>query len=299
MNTLFCFGFGYVAAYLTHALQTQNPNWRVKGTTQSSTKKEHLKSLGIEAFKFHQFKPIIDPVYCLGDVTHLLISIPPGDLGDLVLGHHEKDILNEMPNLKWVGYLSSTSVYGDKKGAWVDETAEKEPTSKRGSRRAKAEEQWLMLKRKNDLPVHVFRLSGIYGPGRSAIESIRAGTARRIDKPGHAFSRIHVDDIIQTLMTSMQNSQPGAIYNLSDDEPSPSHEVIAYACQLLGKEIPPLIPFEEANVVPMVNSFYKDNKRIINDKIKEELGVKLSYPNFKLGLQACLEDEPLELAKTF
>lgn len=196
-----------------------------------------------------------------------------------------------LKNLQWVGYLSTTGAYGDRGGAWVDENSEVRPSTKRGSRRAKAEEQWLSLQRSYGLPVHVFRLAGIYGPGRSALDSVRAGVARRIDKPGHAFNRIHVEDIVQVLMASIENPHAGSVYNVSDDESAPSHEVIAYACALLGLTVPPLIPYEKADLAPITRSFYSDNKRLRNNKIKDELGVHLKYPDFRCGLEACLEAE--------
>ena len=165
------------------------------------------------------------------------------------------------------------------------------PISKPGSRRELAEHQWLSLKEKYNLPVHIFRLAGIYGPGRSALDSVRAGISRRIDKPGHKFNRIHVDDIVQILLASMAQPNAGSIYNLADDRPAPSHEVIAYACSLLGLPIPPVIPFEQADLAPIALSFYKDNKHVLNNKIKQELGIALKYPDYQSGLRGCLEAE--------
>ena len=144
---------------------------------------------------------------------------------------------------------------------------------------------------KHALPVHIFRLAGIYGPGRSALDSVRAGVARRIEKKGHAFSRIHIDDIVNVLMASIAKPNPGAIYNMADDNAAPSHEVIAYACELLGLVPPPLIAFEDADMVPMARSFYADNKRVRNDRIKNELGVQLKYSDYRAGLIGCLEFE--------
>ena len=149
----------------------------------------------------------------------------------------------------------------------------------------------MSLYKSSGLPVHIFRLAGIYGPGRSALDSARAGISRRIHKPGHAFSRIHVDDIVQVLMASMANPAPGAVYNVADDNPAPSCEVIEYACHLLGIAAPPLVPFEEADLAPINQSFYRENKRIRNDRLKNELGVNLFYPDFRAGLDACMESE--------
>lgn len=286
---LFCFGYGYSCDYLGHALM-QEGGWRVSGTTRDSDKKKELRARGVNAHLFDFDVPLPDPLYMMRDVTHLLISTPPSDEGDPTFNIHAHDIA-QLPNLRWVGYLSTTGSYGDRGGNWVDESSEARPTTKRGSRRLKAEEQWLSLFHAQNLPVHIFRLAGIYGPGRSALDSIRSGVARRIDKPGHAFSRIHVEDIVQILRASMENVHPGEIYNVCDDMPAPSHEVIDYACKLLGIESPPLLPYDKADLAPITQSFYKDNKRVRNDKIKRDLGVELRYKNYKQGLEGCLETE--------
>lgn len=286
---LFCFGYGYTCDYLGHEL-SQFEGVEISGTTRDLEKREALIGRGVEAHIFDYHMPLADPLYVLDGVTHLLISTPPGDDGDPTYLAHARDLL-KIPTLEWVGYLSTTGVYGDQDGGWVDETSELRPSSQRGSRRVKAEEQWRSLLNGSGLPVHFFRLSGIYGPGRSALDTIRAGAARRIDKPGHAFSRIHVEDIVQVLLASMARPNPGAVYNVSDDESAPSHEVIAHACKLLGRPVPPLIPFDQADMSPIVRSFYKDNKRVCNQKIKDDLGVELKYKNFRDGLKACLDAE--------
>lgn len=291
---LFCFGYGYTCDYLGHALM-QNEGWRVAGTTRDNEKRQALRARGVEAHIFDKGCPLADPLYILQDTTHLLISTPPDDEGDPTYNMYAEDIA-KLSNLQWVGYLSTTGVYGDRDGKWVDETSSVQPTSQRGTRRAKAEDQWLSLGAGENLPVHIFRLSGIYGPGRSALDSVRAGVARRIDKPGHAFGRIHVEDIVQVLLASMQNPAPGEIYNVTDDEPSPSHEVISYACDLLQQPEPPLLNFEEADLAPIARSFYNDNKRVSNNKIKNQLGVDLKYKNYKDGLRGCLEAEEYALS---
>lgn len=288
---LFCFGYGYSCDYLGYALQ-QAGGWQIAGTTRDPQKKALMKERGIKGYLFDYEKPLNDPALFLKDVTHLLISTPPDDEGDPVFLMHGEDIARQS-SIRWIGYLSSTGVYGDRGGAWVDENTEIQPGTKRGSRRALAEAQWLSLLHDHGCPVHVFRLAGIYGPGRSALDSVRAGVARRIDKPGHAFSRIHVDDIVQILMASMAMPSPGAVYNCGDDCAAPSHEVIKYACELLGITPPPLIPYSEADMAPIARSFYSDNKRIRNDKIKQELGITLRYPDYRAGLMGCLEAEQL------
>jgi nucleoside-diphosphate-sugar epimerase len=287
--SLFCFGYGYSCDHLATAL-SQQQEWRIAGTTRDADKKAQMQENGIRAFLFDYRKPLNDPQLFLKGVTHLLISTPPDDDGDPTYLMHADDIL-AIPTLKWIGYLSSTGVYGDRAGGWVDEQSEIRPGTKRGSRRARAEEQWMTLFFKHALPVHIFRLAGIYGPGRSALDSVRAGVARRIEKKGHAFSRIHIDDIVNVLLASIAKPNPGAIYNLADDNAAPSHEVIAYACELLGLKPPPLIAYEDADMVPMARSFYADNKRVRNNRIKDELGVVLKYPDYRAGLQGCLDYE--------
>ncbi|MEM7618524.1 MAG: SDR family oxidoreductase [Pseudomonadota bacterium] len=286
---LFCFGYGYTCDYLGHELQNTG-GWSIAGTTRDSEKKEKLTARNIDAHIFNYAHPLADPLHILEGTTHLLISTPPGDEGDPSFNIHAKDI-SKISTLEWIGYLSTTGVYGNRDGGWVSEDDELIPTSQRGSRRVNAEEQWLSLSASLNIPVQVFRLAGIYGPGRSALDSIRAGVARRIEKPGHAFSRIHVEDIVQVLMASIAKPHTNAAYNVCDDHPAPSHEVIEYACELLKRPAPPLIAFEEADLAPITRSFYADNKRVRNDKIKNELGVDLKYKTYKEGLEACLSAE--------
>ncbi len=286
---LFCFGYGYTCDYLAHELMQQG-GWSVSGTTRDLEKRAFLRSKGINAHLFDYEHPLGDPYFILDGVTHLLISTPPDDRGDPTFAMHAADIAR-IPTLEWVGYLSTIGVYGDRAGGTVDENSEIRPNSKRGSRRVRAEEEWYSLLMNYGLPLHVFRLAGIYGPGRSALDSVRAGVARRINKPGQVFNRIHVEDIVQVLMASMAKPNPGAAYNLADDDPVPSWEVITYACELLGVTPPPIIPYSEADMAPIVRSFYSDNKRVSNRRIKEELGVTLKYPDFRKGIDACLEAE--------
>jgi nucleoside-diphosphate-sugar epimerase len=193
-----------------------------------------------------------------------------------------------MPSLAWVGYLSTTGVYGDRDGGWVDETSELRPSGARGRRRVAAETAWLDLWRDRGVPVHIFRLAGIYGPGRSPFDALRAGTAKRIVKPGQVFSRIHVDDLASVLLSSIARPRPGAVYNVCDDEPASPADVVAHAAQLLGAPPPPLVSFDEAALSPMARSFYADNKRVSNALIKTELGVRLRYPDYRAGLAAIL-----------
>lgn len=286
---LFCFGYGYSSDYLGHALEARG-DWALAGTTRDPAKRDALKKRGISAYIFDYEHPLDDPLFFLQGATHVLISTPPSDEGDPAFLMHAQDIL-KIPSIEWVGYLSTNAVYGDRGGAEVDETADLRPSTKRGSRRLMAEQQWLGLLEAHGLPVHIFRLAGIYGPGRSALDSVRAGMARRIHKPGHAFGRIHVEDIAGALMASMDKPNPGRIYNLCDDEPAPSHLVIEYACQLLGRAPPPLVEFDEANLAPVTLSFYMDNRRVQNTRLKEELGYTFKYPNYREGLKGCLDAE--------
>jgi nucleoside-diphosphate-sugar epimerase len=282
---LFCFGLGYSALGLARRLRARG--WSVAGTTRGQDKADHLAAEGFEVSLFDRGRALDDPAMALAGATHLLSSVPPDETGDPVVDQHRHDIA-AVETLAWLGYLSTTGVYGDRGGGWVDEESDLTPTGDRGRRRVAAEAAWLDLWERDGLPVHLFRLAGIYGPGRSALDAVRDGTARRVDKPGQLFSRIHVDDIVQVLEASIAHPRPGAAYNLCDDEAAPPQDVIAYAAELLGRELPPLVPFDQAELSDMARSFYRDNKRVSNARIKEELGVDLAYPSYREGLQALL-----------
>lgn len=285
---LFCFGLGYSARALATRLAARG--WRIAGTTRSETSATELRAAGIEAFLFDEGRPLADPDAALAGTSHLLSSVPPGAAGDPVLAAHGA-VIAACADIVWAGYLSTTGVYGDREGDWVDEDSDLEPTGERGRRRVEAEQSWLALHHEQGRPIHIFRLAGIYGPGRNAIETARAGSAKRIDKPGQVFSRIHVEDIASVLEASVAHPNPGRAYNLCDDDPAPPAEVTAYACELLNREPPPLIPFAAAQLSDMARSFYRDNKRVSNRRIKEELGVTLAYPDYKTGLRALLMEE--------
>lgn len=284
---LFCFGYGFSASVLAARFLTQG--WAVAGTTRKPEKLAALAAEGVEAFLFDRDRPLDDPAAALAGATHVLISAPPDAQGDPVLDQHAAEIL-ACKGIEWLGYLSTTGVYGDRGGAWVDEDSALEPTGPRGERRLAAENGWLALWRDHGLPVHLFRLAGIYGPGRNALETVRRGRAQRIDKPGQVFSRIHVEDIASVLEASIAAPNPGRAYNLCDDDPAPPEAVIAQACALLGVDPPPLVPFEAAELSDMARSFYRDNKRVSNARIKAELGVTLAYPDYKTGLKALLAE---------
>jgi nucleoside-diphosphate-sugar epimerase len=278
---LFCFGLGYSALRLAERLK--NAGWNVGGTCRDPEKARALAQAGIDAHLFSDDRKLAGGV--LGLASHILVSVPPGAQGDPVLVLYGRDFA-ECKKLRWLGYLSSTVVYGDHGGAWVDEGTEPRPTAETGRRRLKAEAAWLALHRNGHVPVHIFRLAGLYGPGRSAIDQLRRGEAKRIDKPGHVFSRIHVDDLGQVLMASMARPNPGAIYNVADDLPASAAEATAFAAELLGLEPPPLIGINDAKLSPLGRGFYADNKRIANDRIKAELGVRLRYPSYREGLSS-------------
>jgi nucleoside-diphosphate-sugar epimerase len=282
---LFCFGYGYSARVL--ALRLIREGWTVSGTCRTDEKRSLLIPDGVRPFMFDQDRPMIAASAALDGVTDVLSSVPPDRAGDPVLDRHGSLIAGAQ-GLRWIGYLSTTGVYGDTGGTLVDETAPMRPTSERGQRRVEAEGRWLELWERHAQPVHVFRLAGIYGPGRSAIDQVRVGQRRRIDKPGHLFSRIHVDDIAAVLHASIGRPNPGRIYNVCDDEPAAPAEVIAHACNLLGVEPSPLVPFHEAmaQLSPMALSFWRDNRRVENARIKRELGVELRYPDYRGGLAA-------------
>ena len=287
--TLFCFGLGFSALALARLVLAEGG--RVAGTYRDDKSRLDLERQRIETFPYEAGRPV-DWLETLASVTDILVSIPPDAGGDPVLRQFAP-ILRTLPCLRWLGYLSTTGVYGDTGGALVDETAPLRPTSRRGEQRVRAERQWLDEAEAHGLPVHVFRLAGIYGPGRSALDQVRAGTARRVDRPNHLFSRIHVADIARVLRASMARPDPGRIYNVCDDEAAAPSDVIAHACALLGVAPPALVPFATAaaSMSPMALSFWRDNRRVDNRRIKRELGVSLGYPTYREGLRAILDAE--------
>ncbi len=280
MNRLFCFGLGFSAEALANRLKPKG--WGIAGTTRTHEKVKALASRGYEAHLF----PLADAPAALAGATHILISTPPTAEGDPALTQH----VHDLGRPRWLGYLSTTGVYGDHHGGWVDEETPTAPATDRGKRRLAAENAWLAWGATANVPVHIFRLAGIYGPGRNQLESLRDGTARRIVRKGQVFSRIHVDDIAQVLEASIAKPQAGAVYNVCDDEPAPPHEVMAYAATLLNVPPPPLERFEDAvaTMSEMAQSFYSESKRVRNDRIKSDLGVNLRYPTYREGLKALL-----------
>lgn len=284
-RTLLCFGLGYTAERLVRRLL--GAGWRGRGTARDPARLEALARLGVEALPFERGRPL--PGAAFEGVTHVLSSVPPDDDGDPVFDEHEAD-LRRVP---WLGYLSSTAVYGDQRGAWVDAStpdALLPPPGPRGRARLRAETDWRAL------GAHVFRLAGLYGPGRSALDAVRAGRARRLDKPGHVFSRVHVDDVVTALIAALDRPAPGGTWDLADEAPSPHAEVVAYACELLGVPPPPLEPWTEAapTLSPGLREFYAECRRVSGARTRAALGVALAYPDHRAGLRAVLEAEGRE-----
>ena len=287
-STLFCFGLGYTAIELSKSFIERG--WSVRGTCRSEEKCRKLAQLGIKAWVLDDEIPLLNPSEALEGTTHLLSSVPPDSMTDLIIEKYLSNILNISEHLHWVGYLSSTSVYGDTGGNLVDEKSDCFPTTTRGKNRSIAENSWLKLWKKHNVPVHVFRLAGIYGPGRNALEVVKKGKAKRIIKKGQVFNRIHVDDIVKVLIASINQINPGSIYNVCDDLAAPPQDIILLACKLLNITPPPETPFNEAKISNIIRSFYSENRRVSNSLIKNELGVKLSHPEYRSGLKSIFKN---------
>lgn len=278
MSVLLSVGHGYSAQALARVLVPQG--WCIIATTRSAEKAAALRATGVEV-QVWTGGPLP-----LAGVTHLLSSVAPDAAGDPVLTACGAQIAAAAGQLDWAGYLSTVGVYGDHAGGWVDEDTPLTPATTRGEMRVAAERAWAAIP---GLPLHIFRLAGIYGPGRGPFEKVREGTARRILKPGQVFSRIHVDDIAQVLAASIARPNPGRVYNVCDDDPAPPEDVLSHAAALLGLPEPPGVPFDAAELSPMARSFYAENKRVRNARIKTELGVRLRYPDYRAGLAALLQ----------
>lgn len=283
-KSILFFGFGFCADYVAQILAAEN--WHMQATCRDDEKAAQLAARGITPLKLDG-APFSSNA--LDGVSHILLSAAPTETGDPALPVLKDALAHSASHIDWLGYLSTTGVYGDHGGAWIDEDTKRGPVSARGQRRVDAEAAWAALAAQHNLPLHYFRLAGIYGPKRNQLASVQAGTARRIEKDGQVFSRIHVEDIAQILYASMHKPDAGRAYSVCDDEAAPPQDVVAYAAQLLGVDPPPLVPFEAADLSPMAQSFYGENKRIKNDRIKKELGVALKYPTYREGLRALFE----------
>ena len=281
-------GFGYVASHTAARLQALG--WTFSGTARDEDGLRSVRQAGGRAFFFDGQTPL--PEAAWEGVTHVLSSIPPDEKGDPVLRVLGDALAARADALRWVGYLSTVGVYGDHGGAWVDEDSPCRPVSDRGKRRLAAEQAWRALHAAHGLALHIFRLPGIYGPGRNPLLKAQQGTRRAlVVKEGQVFSRIHVEDLAAALIASMQQPRPGRIYNVVDDEPAPPHEVALYAHALLGLAPPPLKPIEEVEMSAMARSFYGESKRVSNARLKRELGWQPAYPTYREGLRALLEND--------
>ncbi|MBI2737080.1 MAG: SDR family oxidoreductase [Rhodospirillales bacterium] len=277
---LFIFGLGYCG--LEIAKLARAAGWRVAGTCRTNERAEELKRQGFEAHLFDGMGAL--PAEAFGSASHVLCTIAPGTTGDPAL----KTSARVLRDARWLGYLSTTGVYGDHGGGWVDEDTPPRPVQPRSIARLATERAWQAMGMEMGSAVDIFRLPGIYGPGRSTIDQVTAGTARRIDKPGQVFSRIHVEDVAGAVLLALGRARAGAIYNVADDLPASTGEVVAFACELLGEPVPPAVPWDDAapTMSAMARSFYAENRRVKNDRIKNELGLALRYPTYKEGLRA-------------
>jgi hypothetical protein len=279
-NHILCFGFGFSAQALCRRLDPSE--WTITGTSRTAEGAANITRQGFSGVVFDDLKSIPE------SVTHIVSSVPPDADGDPVLWRFCTELVSRNTTLKWAAYLSTTGVYGDHGGGLVNEDTPLTPNTERGHRRLFAEKAWMRLHYHHALPVHVFRLAGIYGPGRNTLDNLKEGTAKRVIRQGQIFSRIHVEDIAGILLASMKKPNPGRAYNVADDEPCPPQDVISYGAELLGMAPPPDVAFESANLSPMARSFYMDSKRVSNDRVKEELGYRFQYPNYRVGLRSLL-----------
>ncbi|MFB9267125.1 SDR family oxidoreductase [Bradyrhizobium erythrophlei] len=280
---LVVFGFGYSARAVADRLRESGAE--IAATAQTPGKAELLTRSGVRGLTFSDEARDLAIADEIAASDAILVSIPPDQGGDRVLSAFAEAIASA-PRLRWIGYLSTVGVYGDHGGGWVDEATPATPCEGRSQIRAEAERAWLGFGAAHGKAVHLFRLAGIYGPGRNQLAQLAHGTARRIVKPGQVFNRIHVADIAAVIEASLKRPRGGAIYNVCDDEPAPPQDVVSFAAQLCGVAPPPEIPFDQADLSPMSRSFYGENKRVRNGLIRRELGVVLRYPNYRIGLTA-------------
>ena len=286
---LFIFGHGYVGEGVARYLQENG--WQIGTTSRDIKRCEILRAKGLDAYHFDTQTGMENLETALASYPFILSTIAPSQGDDPVLKTFRRAIINaseKQQGFRWIGYLSTTGVYGDRQGGWVDETSPEIKAGPKGEARKLAESAWMSLADATKVPmrVHCFRLAGIYGPGQSALNRVQQGRAHRVVKKGQVFNRIHLDDIIQILLASMAKPNAGGIYNCADDLPCPPQDVITYACHLLAVTPPPLIDFETANLSPSARSYYSENKRIDNARIKTELGVRLIWSDYRDALDA-------------
>jgi nucleoside-diphosphate-sugar epimerase len=282
---MFFFGMGFSSLAAARAVHDSvDAAAPIAGTTRSE---DGVEALADSPYRLHVFDGVVPGATLGPDLaksTHVVLSIPPTEAGDPAFNLHRGD-LDAAPGLDWLCYYSTVGVYGDFGGQWIDETAPTRPINKRSAHRVEVEQQWRDFAAARGVPLLILRLAGIYGPGRSAFDKLREGTARRIVKPGQVFNRIHVEDIGRVTALAAQRRLSGT-FNLADDEPAPPQDLIEYAAHAMGVAVPPDVPFEAAQMTPMARSFYSDNKRVSNAAIKEALGIELLYPNYRAGLDA-------------
>ena len=280
MRDLLSLGHGYAARHIAPALPA---GWRVTGSTRDTARAQALQEGGINAVIWDPADDTAPLAGALAAATHLISSIAPERGGaDPVL-----PALADLPapRLRWVGYLSASSVYGDTGGAWIDEDAPTNPGTERGKARLAAEEGWRGWCDERGLTLAIFRIAGIYGPGRSAIEALQEGRAKRLVKQGHVFNRIHVTDLGR-IIAAAAAQEAGGIFNLCDDLPAPPQDLITHAATLTGLPCPPEEPYDAQALSPMARSFYSENKRLRSRRVGPELGVTLRYPDYRAGLAA-------------
>ncbi len=301
-NKAFIFGLGYIGQHLAQSLMADG--WQVAGTCRSKEKQADLEGKGIEAHIFTGEAPMDNGPDLLSGTTHLVSTLYAGgsraesedDMFDYVVRYHGKDLAS-LSSLNWAGMISATSVYGKVDGDWVDETYPIKPALEGGGADVVAERQWQELRQKEGVPIHIFRLTHIYGPGRNQLRGVVKGSVQRIDNEGRFSCRIHVDDIVGILRASMAKPNPGAVYNMADDKPTENRVPLEYSCELMGVELPPLLPFDRDKLPPRIVQLFLASRRIKNDRVKDELGYAFKYPTYREGLASMVDLEKAALAE--
>ncbi|MGI9355772.1 MAG: SDR family oxidoreductase [Rhizobiaceae bacterium] len=292
------FGAGFSGRHIGNACATAGAT--VAGTTRSKENFSYLESADVQPLLFDYETVTPHLRHVLAETTHLVISIAPPrqeystmpdqTVDPVLLALGNSSLAEIAPGLRWIGYLSTVGVYGDHDGAWINEEAPVNPTSERSRQRVRAEDEWQAVSDRAGIPLAIFRLSGIYGPGRNALATARMGKARRLIKKGQVFNRIHVSDIAAAVKTAARN-ETGGTFNITDDEPAPPQDVVKFAHDLMGRRPPPEIDFETADLSPMARSFYGENKRVSNEKSKSVLGLEYDWPNYRTALRRMWEED--------
>ena len=284
---VFCFGFGQVAKYFVMKMIKEKQALEINVTSRKKTQRLKLEGLDLDSYQFNEEEIDKNINYKILDADFILVSIPPINDEDIVLKNF-KEIIKKTKT-KWITYLSATSVYGNHDGEWVNEDSETKPTSTSGIKRLKAENQWLNFSDSNNLPLQIFRLSGIYSKQNNILKRLISGQAKIVKKENHFFSRIHIEDIANLLFHSMKKFKSNEIYNISDDKPTSQEEIAAYGSKLLKVKSPDLLELDSLEN-GMLKDFYKDSKKVNNKKVKEVFNYQLTYPTYKEGLDKILND---------